>query len=155
MTSRPSTTCRQCGRVCRATSRLCQTCRHLDHYPVTTPTRANALTGGAWTYDPKRWVQVWVPDGTEVPELDDDTLPQDVACPTCMARLWEVCHTESGRLVEQHARRLGPRQCRCGAAVTPKRTYCDDCRRVARRTARLKWARASRAARLLDVEVAA
>lgn len=54
------------------------------------------------------------------------------ACLTCEAKVCEPCLTISGNSTE-HALRLIPRRCRCGALLEPRRTYCETCAEAARR----------------------
>lgn len=57
--SEPSTSrCEWCGVSIGATSKTCAHCQGFDSYPQPGP--KDALTGGAWRFDPFRRVQVWV-----------------------------------------------------------------------------------------------
>jgi hypothetical protein len=101
------------------------------------------LAGGKWV--PRRGVLVWTPDSKgnrraiNVHDL--------IACPTCRARVDEVCRTETGHSTKPHASRLAPRLCPCGANVRPQATYCHDCAREEMRRSKRDYLRRRRADR--------
>lgn len=63
--------------------------------------------------------------------LTDADVAQMIACPQCRAKVCEPCLTRGGNSTE-HALRLIPRRCQCGALLEPKHTFCAPCAEVAR-----------------------
>ena len=84
-----------------------------------------ALTGGTWQR--QGLVMVWVPD--ETPDWS-----HLIACPTCEARLDQPCVTKNGgRQGYEHAGRIIPRRCACGAVLRKGHKRCDPCALEVRR----------------------
>lgn len=101
------------------------------------------LSGGRWVPDQHgilRWQQIVeaVPEPIPLHDL--------IACPTCRARLDEMCRTSSGAGRASHSTRLVPRLCSCGSLLKPYRRLCDECGAESSRASKLAHVRRRRAA---------
>jgi hypothetical protein len=81
-------------------------------------------------------LRIWVPDPEVVASV-----PEVVACPTCLALVTEPCRTTTGRQRKDHDTRLVPRRCKCGGELPPRRRYCAPCALESRRATWRKYAR--------------
>ena len=98
---------------------------------MTHPESPEALTGGVWTLGPNR-VLVWV-TVAEVLAADRYDVGMLIACPTCHARVDQLCRTRTGRHRSPHLNRLVVKRCGCGERLGYNRKLCDGCRDGARR----------------------
>lgn len=92
----------------------------------------DALEHGEWrTID---GIQRWTPTAASLTRtLAGLRFVDLIACPTCRARIAQSCKTKAGNPREPHVTRLVPRRCPCGARLAARKTYCEDCRRKARK----------------------
>lgn len=104
---------------------------------------------------PRKGILVAVPIAaprSERTETDVERAIGDlIACPTCHAKVSELCKTRTGRHRQEHASRLVPRRCHCGGAVGPGKKMCDLCRAEARRENGRIGMQNTRARRRLEV----
>ncbi|WP_425490171.1 zinc finger domain-containing protein [Nocardioides soli] len=81
------------------------------------------------------------------PGLTPADVAKMIACPTCRARVDQMCRTTTGRTRSPHPTRLVIKRCPCGEPINPGRKVCDDCRAEARRINGRNGMRATRARR--------
>jgi hypothetical protein len=90
----------------------------------------------------------------ETRELTPRDVARMIACPTCHARVDQMCHTATGHHREPHATRLIPKRCPCGELVEAGKKVCEDCRALARRENGRRGMQATRARRRAAKEAA-
>lgn len=92
----------------------------------------DVLTDGHW--ETVRGIQRWVAEpGMEPRQTASTPFDQLTACPTCHARVDQMCRTATGHTTTPHGGRLIARCCPCGAQVKGKRWLCEPCRAEATR----------------------
>lgn len=87
------------------------------------------------------------PTAPQRPPLTGPEFARMIACPTCHARVDQMCQTTTGRHREPHASRLVARRCSCGEVLAPGKKVCALCRAEARRINGRNGMRATRARR--------
>src|SRR5690349_21088730 len=70
-----------------------------------------------------------------------------IACPTCHAKITEVCRTPSGHSTDEHDTRIVSRRCGCGDPIPPRCKYCPTCRAKRDQASKNEHNRLLRAAR--------
>lgn len=106
----------------------------------------DGLAEGRWVTN-GRGTLVWQDDPTPLIDQARVDVALLIACPTCHAKVTEICRTRSGRRTTPHDSRLAPRLCCCGTLLAPRARYCEPCRDEANRASKRESQRRIRAAR--------
>lgn len=102
----------------------------------------DGLEDGTW--EPDGPILRWTP-APLLPSFQRDHLY--LACPTCHARIDQLCRTRTGHHRTPHTSRLVPKRCGCGETIGFNRKLCDTCRDDARRENGRRGMQATRARR--------